>query len=125
VDLISGGRSRLPRCENLASRIHEEAQGTTSFTYLDAPQLLKHMLGLATAFGPTGFDFLYLWYEVSSLEAKNHHEELEEFKKYIRDEVRFHDMTYQQLFEAIREYRGVGEDYISYLAERYFPRLTE
>ena len=50
--------------------------------YLDAPQLVKHMLGLTIGFGPAGFDFVYLYYEVSSPEAKKHRKELEEFKKF-------------------------------------------
>jgi hypothetical protein len=36
----------LPRCEALANRLVEENGGRTSFEYLDAPQLLKHILGL-------------------------------------------------------------------------------
>jgi len=77
-------------------------------------------LGLSCVFGPTGFELLYLWYEVPSEEAKNHREELEKLKGYIGDEVILRDMTYQELFAAIRECHAVGEGYISYLAERYF-----
>ncbi len=117
--------ARLPRCEKLVNHIREEERGRTSFTYLDVPQLLKHILGLTHAFGPIGFELLYLWYEVPSEEAKNHREELEEFKLYIGAEVTFRDMTYQELFPAIRECHGVGEDYILYLAERYFPHLID
>jgi len=115
----------LPRCEELVRRIREEERARTSFTYLDVPQLLKHILGLTRTFGATGFNLLYLWYEVTSLEAKSHRKELKEFKKHIRDEVAFREMTYQELFEAIRKCHGVGEDYISYLTERYSPQLID
>lgn len=54
--------------------------------------LLKHILGLTRTFGATGFNLLYLWYEVTSLEAKSHRKELKEFKKYIRDEVAFREL---------------------------------
>ncbi len=113
-----------PRCGELVNRIREEEQGRTSFSYLDAPQLLKHILGLTKDYGPTGFELLYLWYEVPSLEAKTHRHELEEFKRNMGDEVHFRDMTYQELFEITKTSRGVEKDYISYLTERYFPYLT-
>lgn len=117
--------ARLPRCEKLVKHIREEERGRTSFTYLDVPQLLKHILGLSYVFGPTGFELLYLWYEVPSEEAKNHREELEKLKGYIGDKVTFRAMTYQELFAAIRECHAVDEGYISYLAERYFPHLID
>jgi len=122
---VPGLWTRLPRCEKLVKHIREEEQARTSFTYLDVPQLLKHILGLAYAFGPTGFELLYLWYEVPSEEANNHHNELEEFKLCVGDEVTFLDMTYQELFAAIRECHGVDEGYILYLAERYFPHVID
>ncbi len=122
---VPGLWTRLPRCEKLVKHIREEEQARTSFTYLDVPQLLKHILGLAYAFGPTGFELLYLWYEVPSEEANNHRNELEEFKLCVGDEVTFLDMTYQELFAAIRECHGVDEGYILYLAERYFPHVID
>jgi len=117
--------ARLPRCEKLVRRIREEEQGRTSFTYLDVPQLLKHILGLAYVFGSAGFELLYLWYESPSEEAKKHREELDKLKGYIGGEVAFRAMTYQELFAAIGECYGADEDYMSYLAERYFPHLID
>lgn len=111
----------LPRCKELVKLIREEEKGWTSFSYLDVPQLLKHILGLATTFGHTGFELLYLWYEVPSPEAEKHRKEIEAFKDHIRDEVHFRDMTYQELFENIKKCPTAEDRYISYLAERYFP----
>ena len=89
---------------------------------MDAPQLLKHILGLATKYGPKGFRMLYLWYEVPSVEAERHRLEIQHFIEYVRDEVHLSDMTYQELFEAIRKCPNSGQDYISYyLHQRYFP----
>jgi hypothetical protein len=65
-----------------------------------------------------------LWYEVASPEARSHRKELKEFENYIGEEVVFREMTYQELFEAIRKSHSVGEDYVSYLAERYFSQLV-
>lgn len=112
--------AKLPRCEKLIRRIREEEKGKTSFAYLDIPQLLKHILGLSTEFGLQGFELLYLWYEVPSPEAEKHRQEIREFREHIGNEARFRDMTYQELFEVIIECPDVEEDYISYLAGRYF-----
>jgi len=120
--------AELPsRCRELAVRIHEEEQGKTSFAYLDAPQLLKHLLGLSltTKASNKAFELLYLWYEVpSSPEAKKHRLELEQFKQCLGDEVRLRDMTYQDLFEAIRKCPNASKDYLDYLGQRYFPSQT-
>lgn len=120
--------NKLPTgCKKLAMLIHEEEQGKTSFSYLDAPQLLKHLLGLslATKYNPNrpkDFEFLYLWYEVpSSPEAKKHRLELTQFKEYIGDEVRLREMTYQDLFEAIKKCPNARKNYLDYLGQRYFP----
>lgn len=114
---------QLPKCEELLRYIRGEEQRKTSFSYLDAPQLLKHILGLVTTFGTTGFQLVYLWYEVPSSEAMEHRRELEEFKNRIGDEVNFRDITYQELFSNIRKCPDVDRAYISYLAGRYFPTL--
>lgn len=114
----------LPECEKLVRRIREEERGRTSFAYLDAPQLLEHILGLTRAFGATRFSLLYLWHEVPSREAKSHRQELKEFENYIGHEVDFRQMTYQELFHTIRECHSMSEDYIRYLAERYFSHLV-
>jgi len=113
--------AQFPRCERLAKRIHKEEQGRTSFVYLDAPQLLKHILGLGTAFGPMNFELLYLWYEVPSPEAERHRTEIEDFKEHIGDEVHFNVMPYQQLFEVLKGCPNSDRDYLSYLGQRYFP----
>jgi len=121
---IPGLWAQLPRCEKLVRHIREEERGKTSFVYLDAPQLLKHILGLATKFGSKGFQILYLWYEVPSIEVEKHRSEIAVFKEYVGDEVSFRDMTSQELFKAINKLPSKDRDYISYLRERYFPRLT-
>lgn len=112
--------AQLPRCERLVRRIRDEERGKTSFTYLDAPQLLKHILGLTTKFGATGFELVYLWYDLPSSEAEKHRQEIEEFRKQVRDEVYFKDMTHQELFNIIKRSLDVDKNYISYLEERYF-----
>lgn len=110
----------LPGCESLARRIVSEERRKTSFAYLDAPQLIKHILGLTKDHGVRGFQLLYLWYGVPSLEAEKHWQELVEFESYVKNEVNFQIMTYQDLFENMRSITSVSQDYIRYLQERYF-----
>jgi hypothetical protein len=122
---VPGLWTGLTECEKLVRRIREEERGRTSFGYLDAPQLLKHILGLTKAFGASGFSLLYLWYEIPSPEARSHRTELNEFMNLIGQEVEFRQMTHQELFQAIRECHGVSEGYIRYLTERYFSHLID
>lgn len=112
--------TQLPGCGKLAGRIKQEEKGRTSFSYLDAPQLLKHILGLSTDFGVNGFNLLYLWYEVPSTEADRHKEELRLFKQYIKDEVHFRDTTCQDIFRVINQSTGSEQAFLRYLSERYF-----
>jgi len=111
---------QLPGCEMLIRRIREEEKGKTSFAYLDAPQLLKHILGLTTKFSAGGFELVYLWYDLPSSEADKHRQEVKEFKKQIGDDIHFRDMTYQELFNVIKRSPDADKNYISYLTERYF-----
>lgn len=112
--------AELPGCERLARHIWEEQKSETRFPHLDAPQLLKHILGLTTEYGPGGFELLYLWYDFPSPEANRHRQEIREFKEYLSDEVCFRDMTYQALFDVVRINLDADKDYLSYLGERYF-----
>ncbi|MFC2056749.1 hypothetical protein ACFLTO_04170 [Chloroflexota bacterium] len=111
----------LAGCESLIRLIRREEKDKTSFSFLDVPQLLKHILGLTTKFGKRGFELLYLWYDCrASLEAEKHHREISEFEKYISSEVSFRKMTYQELFKSIRGNPEAAPQYIDYLADRYF-----
>jgi len=111
----------LAGCESLVRLIREEEKGMTSFSFLDAPQLLKHILGLTTKFGKRGFELLYLWYDYRPyLEAEGHRREIGEFERYISSEVSFQQMTYQELFKSIKDNPEADPQYIGYLADRYF-----
>ena len=109
----------LPGCERLAKRLKDEEGKRTSFEYLDAPQLLKHILGLNTSF-PKRFSLLYLWYGVDSEEAERHWREITEFESFVEGDVDFRVMTYQDLFKRIQKMLRAGTDYVRYLRERYF-----
>ena len=89
------------------------------FEYLDAPQLIKHILGLKTKYGEKGFTFLYLWYDFASVEADNHRQEIMTFKDCIENEIDFRYLTYQDLFKAVSSMPGVENEYLSYMQDRY------
>jgi len=111
----------LAGCESLVRLIRKEEKGATSFSFLDVPQLLKHILGLTTRFGKRGFELLYLWYDFApSLEAERHRREIGVFERYVSSEVSFREMTYQELFKSIRDNPEADPQYIGYLADRYF-----
>ena len=121
------GRYGLTRCEDLARRIHANKE---SFSYLDAAQLLKHVLGLTNKFNKN-FTLLYLWYDhpsyddpsfdYSASDAARHHAEVKTFMQRLNGEIDFREMTYQELFKKMQNSSTVDQKYITYLAERYFP----
>ena len=104
-------------CKSLANLILEEKE---VFEYLDAPQLLKHILGLKTEYGEQGFELLYLWYKVDSDEASQHEREIKRFASFIDSDLSFYTRTYQEVFQALNSYGGEYLRYMKYMEERYF-----
>ena len=118
---IPGLWSQIPNCARLAQRIREESRSKISFIYLDAPQLLKHILGLTCSkSGTQNFEITYLWYEKHSSEADRHQFEIQKFKELVGGEVHFRSMTYQKLFENIKKSVLADDDYLEYIGQRYF-----
>jgi hypothetical protein len=110
----------LPRCQRLAGRLH---RGELQFQYLNAAQLLKHVLGLAQS-SVGQFTLFYVWYAVPSDEARQHGEEIKAFAAEIGSELDFRALTYQELFSsALRDLGAEHLAYLSYVGERYFPAL--
>ena len=107
----------LPRCGRLVRDIQDKK---VSFFRLDVPQLLKHALGLTASYGPSGFQLLYLWYEVPSPETAEHRKDIEAFTESIEADFVFRSMTYQELFNIVRKLPEAESPYIEYLGARYF-----
>lgn len=108
----------LAACQTLAREIYE---GTARFRYLDAPQLLKHALGLATQH-PGNFELYYVYFDWPGPESSAHRSEVERFENSVRHDFRFHVSTYQDLFTRLVRAAGMQHaSYIRYLHERYFP----
>jgi hypothetical protein len=98
--------------------------GEEHFRYLDAKQLLKHALGLATQC-QRRFRLGYIYYEHSGCESAVHSDELAKFAGLIATDFPFTYLTYQALFAVLQ--RGCERDdeaYITYLKDRYFPVLA-
>jgi len=109
--------SGLRAAQELAAALHN---GEERFRYLDAVQLLKHMLGLAnTHRGKSAL--YYLFYEWPSEESSIHRAELKRFQGLIARDMPFHWGTYQQVFQRLAQLveREHGQ-YIRYLRQRYF-----
>ena len=104
-------------CELLANQI---VSGEKVFEHFDAPQLIKHIPGLKTRYGESGFTLLYLWYDLPSIEADKHRREIQSFTDYIEGEIDFRYLTYQDLLETVSSLPDIDNNYISYMHDRYF-----
>lgn len=107
----------LHQCQQLAQDIQDRRQ---VFEHLDAPQLLKHALGLANQTGE-GFSLGYLYFDWGGDEGESHRREIEQFRRRVGDEIRFTPMSYQTLFRRLTTTCGSAHiEYLTYLRERYF-----
>jgi len=106
----------LPRCQALAEELQD---GRERFKLLNAPQLLKHALGLANN-GLRTSALVYLYYERPGREATKHRAELDRVAARLSPEIELRISTYQALFGALRDAPGLERDYVDYLARRYF-----
>lgn len=104
-------------CEALANRIVDSGE---VFEYFDAPQLLKHIVGLKTEYGEGAFELVYLWYELEGEETVKHRGEVERFKSCVVCDLDFCAVTYQEVFERVKLLGTRHVDYIRYMEDRYF-----
>jgi hypothetical protein len=110
----------FPNCQALAQRLYS---GGHQYRWLNAEQLLKHILGLQK--GPhKHWALLYLWYRVPGTEGREHAAEAESFASFaVGDGIDFRAMSYQTLYREL-EARAPESDakYLAYLGERYFKK---
>lgn len=89
------------------------------FSHLDAPQLLKHVLGLRRRAGSHG-RLLYLYYDVPGREGATHLDEIARFTEATtHDGVRFSSMSYQSVLLRLASQRSAHGAWVDYMAERY------
>lgn len=110
--------SGLPNLYELAKEI---SPADNKFQYLDAAQLIKHILGLKNNCNKTGFHLLYLWYDVIGKDGYEHRKEIEQFAKIVKkDNVKFSHITYQEvIIKLAKEFYKWNKSYCDYLFERY------
>lgn len=108
----------LPNLKPLADKIRPD---NNEFKYLDAAQLIKHILGLKKQLGKSGFTLLYLWYDVIGNDGLEHRKEIEKFAEIAKkDNIKFRHITYQEVIINLSEEFYVGNEvYINYLTDRY------
>lgn len=108
----------LNGCQKLAVKLTRTAR----FHFLDAAQLLKHMLGLAHS-ADGNWTLCYLWLDPGGEEAELHAQEITDFTRSIVDDASaFQAITYQVLFSRLSLAAGNEHgQYLAYLRDRYFP----
>jgi hypothetical protein len=106
----------FPRAQQLADAINN---GTQHFRYLDAPQLLKHTLGMATQLGAR-FALFYIYFDWPGMESDAHSQEIQRFGALVDDGLGFKAMSYQDLFSSLNKNGKLDESYRNYLCTRYF-----
>lgn len=110
-------------CQALADELWDEelCGSNQQFEYLDPRQLLKHALGLATQLGHK-FSLYYLYYDWPGNRSEEHKRETDLFTERVGAEVRFKSLTYQDVFERLKDFGQVDSEYLDYLETRYFAR---
>jgi hypothetical protein len=95
------------------------------FDHLDVPQLLKHMLGLASQ--PSPWHLLLLWHRCDDERAPLMQDEIDRFRELLgTDGSNFSAMTYQQLWKrSAPAIRDEHPEYVEYITHRYFDDPSE
>ena len=107
----------LPECQRLAEAMRDaDKEGRNMFRHLDAPQLLKHALGLGVNL--PRFSLGYVYYDAPGDEARAHQHEIKEFQSRVGPELGFTAMTYQRVFTRLKENGRGHSEYLDYLEGR-------
>jgi hypothetical protein len=108
-------RQHLPNCQALALALREKPP----FKFLDAPQLLKHALGLVRK--RTGnYELYYIYFDWQCPEGKIHADEVARFGDLVGKEIKFRALTYQELFKRLDRSATLDDAvYLEYLHARY------
>ena len=119
---FSNGRKRWASVGLTGAQRLAEAVGTTSqFTRLDAGQLLKHCLALATTFRDyTPICLRYVWFNAEGTVDAEHAEEIAGFRSALGGEVDFRAISYNELFGRLSGSMEPVPGYLAYLKARYF-----
>lgn len=117
----------IPNINKLADDIFKKNK---EFKYADAPQLIKHILGLLSNKdgNKKKFRLVYLWYDGFEEEGYNHSCEIKELRDIFKsDNINFQSITWQEviikLFKSydIKDVSKIykASEYKNYITERY------
>jgi hypothetical protein len=118
IDDVSFWNNGLSNLYELAKEICPD---NNKFQYLDAAQLIKHILGLKRKHNKNSFHLLYLWYDVIGKEGFEHRKEIDQFAEIAKkDNIKFSQVTYQEvIIKLSKEFYFGNEKYCDYLTNRY------
>lgn len=106
----------LPRSAALVLGLQ---RGEVQCKHLDAPQLLKHALGLQTQH-PGRFSLIYVYMDVAGTPGLTHREEVTAFGDAIAEDFPFMALSYARLIASLRSFADSAHDaYFEYLRARY------
>jgi hypothetical protein len=108
-------RVDLPDSQKLAEKMQ---QSEVVFRHLDAPQLLKHALGLATSIG-NKFCLFYVYFDYKGNVGEIHRQEIQQFSGMVGGELAFKALSYQTLIGRLVANKAGSDAYRSYLRNRY------
>jgi hypothetical protein len=104
----------LERSQQLAAQL----QARSLFQHLDAPQLLKHALGLAKN-ARAGFRLFYIYFDSPGSCGAIHRAEIAKFSEAVGSELGFQAISYQHLATRLIESKAGSQSYRDYLQRRY------
>lgn len=107
----------LPKYQGVAESLRD---GLITYSHLDAPQLLKHALGMGTVLD-ANWSLYYIYFDCSGREASLHREELVDFENRVGDEIRFCAFTYQEVSNRLSSKKLNDAEYMKYIVSRYAP----
>tara|TARA_R110002096_G_scaffold258063_2_gene451675 strand:+ start:363 stop:815 length:453 start_codon:yes stop_codon:yes gene_type:complete len=107
----------FPRAQVLAEQMYSQ---DVFFHHLNAAQLLKHALGLASQFGKN-ISLAYVYLDWPGPESELHMAEIDQFASLVDENMRFRIWAYNNLIKSLASTAGVDEHYTGYLVDRYLP----
>ena len=96
-----------------------------SYKYLDATQLLKHLLGAACTFNKdkSNIRLVYLWDDAWGTEGVCHRNEIEDFRHIVEENtpIKVRHITYQELIVNLWNNldHNKHSEYLNYITDRY------
>ena len=114
----------IDETEKRTSKEIEIGKCVFPYKYLDATQLLKHLLGATCTYkDKSNIRLVYLWYDALGTEGACHRNEIEDFRHIVEENtpIKVRHITYQELIVNLWNKLDYNEhsDYLNYISDRY------